>query len=143
MLQRKQSFWLLLAALFNAGVLYFDLYRVTSNGNHEVIYRLRVPNDAFSMLLMLFIVVLPFITIFMFKDRKRQSLLAYASIGAVTAFVANMLRNVSNLTGFPAMSEGNYWIGSVLPVFALVFIILAILGIRHDDRLVKSMDRLR
>jgi hypothetical protein len=143
MIQRKQSLWLLLAALFNAGVLYFDLYRVTSNGNHEVIYRLRVPNDAFSMLLMLFIVMLPLVSIFMFKDRKRQSLMAYAGMGMVVAFIANMLRNVSNLTGFPAMSEGNFWIGSVLPVFGLFFIILAVMGIRHDERLVKSMDRLR
>jgi len=28
MIQRKQSLWLLLAALLNSGVLFFDLYRM-------------------------------------------------------------------------------------------------------------------
>jgi hypothetical protein len=40
-------------------------------------------------------------------------------------------------------ATGSYWIGSVLPLVADVFLILAILAIRKDENLVKSMDRLR
>jgi hypothetical protein len=43
----------------------------------------------------------------------------------------------------PAPTNGGYAFGSVLPIFSLVFLILAIRGINKDEKLVKSLDRLR
>ena len=60
------------------------------------------------------------------------------------SFVAMILMRVTNLNdGSSAPVTGSYWIGSVLPIISLVFLIMAIRGIRKDEKLVKSLDRLR
>jgi uncharacterized membrane protein len=87
---------------------------------------------------------LPFITIFMYKQRKRQVSLSLISILTVVSFIALVLWRVANLAKLPVPpTTGSYWIGAVLPVVSFVFLILAISGIRKDDKLVKSVDRLR
>jgi uncharacterized membrane protein len=49
--------------------------------------------------------------------------------------------NANNSSSAP--TSGSYWIGSILPVLAIIFLIMAIRAIRNDEKLVKSMDRLR
>lgn len=44
---------------------------------------------------------------------------------------------------FSKVKDGNYGIGSVLPVAAIILLIIAISGIRKDEKLVRSVDRLR
>jgi hypothetical protein len=153
MIQRKQSLWLLLAALLNAGVFYFDLYRMhfithsTVNGADttiDTIGQLTVSEHFPSLLVAIIMTVLPFITIFMYKQRKRQVSLSLISILTVVSFIALVLWRVANLAKLPVPpTTGSYWIGAVLPVVSFVFLILAISGIRKDDKLVKSVDRLR
>ena len=63
------------------------------------------------------------------------------SILAVISFVTLTLARVGRIA--PPPSSGTYWIGSILPAMAFVFIIMAIFGIRRDEKLVKSVDRLR
>jgi hypothetical protein len=43
----------------------------------------------------------------------------------------------------PAPTNGSYWVGAVLPVASLIFLIMAAVAIRKDEKLVRSMDRLR
>jgi len=145
MIQRIQSVWLLIAALFNAGLFYFDLYRAHIIVNTaDTLVHLRV-NDHFpSLILALVICLLPFITIFMFKKRKQQRSLAVLSIVAIIGFIALVLMRVANFNSqTPAPANGTYWIGAVLPIISAVFIIMALRGIRKDEKLVKSLDRLR
>ena len=88
--------------------------------------------------------LLPLVTIFMFGNRKRQSAMAFVNVIALCGFIPMVLSRVNTLNKMvPPPINGSYWIGAVLPVIALVFTILAIFGIRKDERLVKSMDRLR
>jgi len=145
MIQRKQSIWLLLAALINAGVFIFDVYRghVMTNGV-DTIVAMRI-NDKFHLVLMaLVIVVLPLLAIFMFKNRKRQRILTILSILFSLSFVSTMLLRTSKFTAeYPDATNGTYWIGSVLPVISIVFLIMAIMGINKDEKLVRSQDRLR
>ena len=55
-----------------------------------------------------------------------------------------MLNRVANLSKqTPPVTEGSYWVGAVLPVLSIVFLVLAISGIRRDEKLVRSTDRLR
>jgi peptidoglycan/LPS O-acetylase OafA/YrhL len=145
MIQRIQSVWLLIAALINSGLFYFDLYRghIITNGV-DMLVHLRV-NDHFpSLLLALVIVLLPFIAIFLFKNRKQQRGLAMLSIVAVIGFIALMVMRVGNFNNqSPAPTNCTYWIGAVLPIISIIFIIMAMNGIRKDEKLVKSLDRLR
>ncbi len=145
MIQRKQSLWLFIAALLDAGVFYFDLYRThTVINGADTLGQLRVADHYPSLIVALVITILPFVTIFMYGNRKRQIAMSFASILAMISFIALLLGRVGNLSKMvPPPSSGSYWIGAVLPVISIVFVFLAILGVRKDEKLVKSMDRLR
>lgn len=137
---------MLLAALCNAGLFFFDLYHADAMVNGiAALQSLRV-NDHFpSLLIALVITILPFAAIFMFKNRQRQRLMALLSLVFTIGFLALTLMRVSNFndSAVSAPTNGSYWIGSVLPVLAIVFLIMAIRGIRNDEKLIKSLDRLR
>ena len=145
MIQRIQSLWLFLAALANAGLFFFDQYHadVTVNGAAAV-HSIKV-NDHFpSLLLALVITILPFAAIFMFGNRKRQRTMALLSMVFTLGFLALTLMRVGNFNnGSSAPANGSYWIGSILPIISVIFLILAIRGIRKDEKLIKSLDRLR
>ena len=146
MIQRKQTLWLFLAALLGAGVFYFDLYTAHSMiGGIDTVNRLRVADNFPSLLLAIIMCALPLISIFMFQHRKRQVNLTMISMVATAGFIALTLWRVPDfLSHLPApATSSNYWIGSVLPVIAFVFLILAIVGVRRDEKLVRSVDRLR
>jgi Ca2+/Na+ antiporter len=140
---RKQSLWLLLAGIFNAGILMFDIYRVsTTDAAVSTSTALRA-SDNFPLLLMaLVITIMPIVAIFLFKNRKRQVRMAAFSLIFTTTFITFMLQQVTRMAPV-APATGSYWVGAVLPVVSMLFIILAIVGIRKDDKLVKSTDRLR
>lgn len=146
MIQRKQSIWLLLAALLASGVFYFDLYRVhTQVTGVDTMTALRVSDHFPSLLIALVMCIVPLIAIFMFNNRKLQTRLAAVAIVADLSFVGMVLARVSKISDMPGIqpADSTYWIGSVLPVVAIVFLIMAIVGIRKDEKLVKSVDRLR
>ncbi len=142
MIQRKQTLWLLLASIFSAGVFYFDLYRATGDLVEKKV--LRVADHFPHLLLALIMIALPFISIFMFRNRKRQAKMAMVSVLSTILFLSMMLWRVTAIMKqVPAPSGGGYWIGAVLPAVSVVFLILAIAGIRKDEKLVRSTDRLR
>lgn len=145
MIQRAQSLWLFLAALANSGVLLFDLYRthLMTNGV-DTVMSVRVTEKFPFLLTALVIIVLPLIAIFMYKNRKRQRILSVLSIVFSFGFISTMLFNISKFNSDnPTATHGTYWIGSVLPAAAIVFLFLAIKGINKDEKLVRSQDRLR
>jgi len=145
MIQRKQTLWLLFAALLNAGVLFFDMYRGEILMGPSVEQKvLRISDHYPSLLIALVMIILPFVAIFFFGNRKRQMRMGVISILSVISFLSMMLWRVSGLDKLePPVTNGSYWIGAILPVVALVFLILAIMGIRKDEKLVRSTDRLR
>ena len=145
MIQRRQSLYLFIAALLNAGVFYFDLYKTHTIVNGvDTLGQLRVADHFPSLLIALIITLLPFVAIFMFNNRKRQIRMSVITIVSILAFIGLLLWRVTDLAKLvPPPSNGTYWVGSVLPVVSMVFVFLAILGIRRDEKLVKSVDRLR
>ncbi len=149
MIQRKQSLYLFIAALLNAGVLLFDQYRYTTqslvNGvTVSTPMHVRVSDHYPSLLITLVMTLLPLITIFMFSNRKRQIGMSAVSMIATLSFIAMSLTRITHLDKMtPPPTNGSYWIGSVLPAVSVILLILALIGIRRDEKLVKSVDRLR
>jgi hypothetical protein len=131
--------------MFNGLLFLFPLYR----------YNFRLPyspwqNETVRNYMPLFIVaavvtLLPLIAIFFFSDRKRQKGMVWMSIISIFAFISLMLMRISNLkNGTPPVQNFEYMLPGVLvTVAALVFEILAIRGINKDEKLIKSLDRLR
>jgi FtsH-binding integral membrane protein len=89
--------------------------------------------------------LLPLIAIFMFKNRQQQKAMAWISILASTGFIAVMLMNIQKLkNAVPPATNDNFALpGPIIPALAIVFLLLAISGIRKDEALLKSVDRLR
>lgn len=145
MIQRKQTLWLLLAALFSAGVFYFPLYRgyINVNGTDTLAY-LETGKKLFLVLMAVVMVALPLIAIAMFKNRKRQKNLTSVAMVATIAFIAAAMMQVTPfIEETKGIANDSYWIGMVLPFVSLVYLILAMMGIRKDEKLVRSTDRLR
>lgn len=150
MIQRIQSIWLLIAALFGAGVFLFNIISISYvdvTTGEEVMKGVKLLEYSYLLaLLAIVLVALPLVAIFMFKNRKRQVNLALLAIVLNIAFIAFHLTFVKdhylNTLKMPAQST-SYGIASFLPVAAIVFLAMAISGIRKDEKLVRSADRLR
>jgi hypothetical protein len=155
MIQRIQSLYLLMTTLLSilflkGSFLSFadrsgSVINVTFNG----IIR-HGPGDLTELLMralpisvfMILIPVLALITIFIYKNRKIQILLSLSGILFSAGFII-----LSSWYMYIICNKYNVEIVSglkiALPVIILILNILAYRGIRHDDRLVKSYDRLR
>ncbi len=109
------------------------------NGNSDTELIQSLP--AISVLIILLLAV-PFITVFLFKKRKIQLALSKIIIVAAVVLVltccyyAFYVISTYNAQLLPVLK-------TVLPLFILVFSFLAYRGIKKDDDLVKSYDRLR
>jgi Domain of unknown function (DUF4293) len=79
------------------------------------------------------------INIFNFRDRKKQF---WITIGLFVLSLLNLLLYWWK-SGVPPFESGNYSLGALLTLAIPVLLIMAARGIRKDQKLVKSTDRLR
>ena len=138
MIQRIQSVWLLLASIFDAITFRFPFYigdwkNDTVQATIDLDAKLTTPLTILTILTG----VLAFVTIFLFNNRKLQLRLTYAG----------MLLSVVLLVLY-FLEIGNFYNGDMalwcLFYFAiLLFYVLAARGIRNDQKLIRSLDRLR
>lgn len=130
MLQRIQTIWLLLACL--GTLLLFMSSRdveLFGSGNLLVLLGCSV------------LILLNALSIFSFKNRKRQILLNQTSIGINALLVGLLAYWLLSLPGGISVPEKG--IEPLFPAIAILFLGLANSSIRRDERLVKSVDRLR
>lgn len=147
MIQRIQSIFLLLASAcsFALFAVPFASVKETVAGSalfsNDTVYNL---NDNIALLAMYAIAgVLALVAIFLFKNRSQQKVVARVAaifniIGIVLAIVFFMQDSVMSSAVTPEDGLGLY-----TPIVGLVLIFLAIRAIGKDDKLVRSMDRLR
>jgi hypothetical protein len=145
MIQRKQSIWLLLAALLNAAVflganfsIETRIQNVLQTNKYTVLQHLP------STLFILAAIVLSLIAIFLFRKRPLQMKISLLALLATMAYCfINWMRIKEVFANNKMISNYSFGLASITPYFAIVFILLACLGIRKDEKLVKSLDRLR
>lgn len=129
MLQRIQTIWILLSVLA-AAFLYITGQDVEVFGN--------VPIISISAIVL---VLIGAFSLFSFKNRKRQILLNNISIIINALLIGILVYWVQNLSGGIDFPEKG--IELVFPSIAVICLFLANLFIKKDERLVKSVDRLR
>ncbi|MFP8895033.1 MULTISPECIES: DUF4293 family protein [Chryseobacterium] len=129
MLQRIQTIWTLLAVL--AAVFLFI------TGQDVVI------SDSIPLLNIgcIVLVVIGALSIFSFKNRKRQILLNTISIIINALLIGVLAYWLLNLSGGIQIPEKG--IEPIFPLIAVICLFIANIYIRKDERLVKSVDRLR
>ena len=135
MIQRIQTIWLLLAAIFAFLTLKFPFY----SGSTADIAHVEL-NGQFNILLLLITAIvgtLAAICIFLFRNRVVQMRLAVVGLLLQIACIALYFNTITKFI------NGNFALWSIFSFLIPIFFILAIVGINKDQKLVKSMDRLR
>ena len=129
MLQRIQTIWILLSVLA-AVFLYITGQDVEVFGNAPII--------SISSIVLVLVGAL---SLFSFKNRKRQILLNNISIIINALLIGVLVYWMQNLSGGIDFPEKG--IEPVFPSIAVICLFLANIFIKKDERLVKSVDRLR
>ena len=155
MIQRIQSLYLFLTTLLSILFLKGDLLSFINKSGITIsagIYGLRGEYELHSInqvgsilplsLALVIVSLLSFVIIFIYNKRKVQILLVRVLLGLIAAsivlsgiytFNIQMVYNVVLVPGFRMF----------IPVVQLILTYLAYRGIRKDDNLIKSYDRLR
>jgi len=142
MIQRIQSVWLLLAAICGFLATKAPIFSGTLANNSAI--DLVAANSLLLFAVLVGIACLCCIAIFLFKNRPIQIRLCMVNIILAIGAIALEVKNVEDFkTGPPAIAKGAYQLGALLPILIIIFLIMAIRGIYKDQKLVKSLDRLR
>lgn len=151
MIQRKQSLFLLLSAGASLLLLFFPLIQIStdtalwhltaflvqSEGSEEILFKVY---PLFALILI--VILIPVISIFLYKRRVLQMRLTIYNmiliIGVIAMIALYTLKANAELEGtFRLMYI------TIMPVLAFVFSFLAFRGIRRDEMLIKTLDRIR
>ncbi|MBX9784918.1 MAG: DUF4293 domain-containing protein [Chitinophagaceae bacterium] len=134
MIQRIQSLWLLLAAAASLATLKFSFY----SGIKDNVFTVLNGQSHFLLLILAVAVgLVSLFALFLFKKRKQQMQVVLLGLllqlGVIIFYILQLGK----------FSEGTFALTSVVTFLIPVFFILAWMGIRKDEQLIKSMDRLR
>jgi len=135
MLQRIQTVWLLAASA--CGLLSLKASFFIGSISTEAASNFTGMNDLLIMILTIVAATVAFIAIFLYMTRPIQLKMILA------AFILNITVLVLYFLAFKKYTTGGIALGSMASFAIPVFLILAGSGIYKDDKLVKSLDRLR
>ena len=136
MIQRIQTVYLILVTLITGGLpFYVSLWTETESNE---VFASDIPWIAIAFLVSS---ALALISIFLFKNRKNQFVFNRLNIILHLFLLGFFVYRSLNLSGETSVSEKG--IGMLIPVFSIVFLVLANRAIKKDEDLVKSVDRLR
>ncbi len=141
MIQRVQTIWLALAAGSGFLTTEVPLYSETLAGAVAKQYNiteslLLFANDIIAALLAL-------IAIFLFRNRSTQLKFTGVGIFASVVLIALEVWKISDFKEANGTLKGAYYWGALLPIAMAIFFALAAINIRKDNKLIKSLDRLR
>lgn len=155
MIQRIQSLYLLLTSLVSILFLKGSFLTFIDNSGSEIkiafsgIFKYSLNSDPVKtgevwpiLIMVLLIPVLSLFIIFLYKKRGLQKVLTGILIILIIVFIGTSL-----VYSYMIISENEAafasWYKLIIPVIQLILSILAYRGIKKDDDLVKSYDRLR
>ncbi len=160
MIQRVQSIYLLLAFIAIALIFFLDLCTFQAEGGKSFVMDLysieaaesgkEVATTAYWLwisILLTFLDLVLLTAILLYKQRMKQLRLVHLSYlleaGAIVLLTFSIDASASELVDDPSKLSTTYWVGWYMPVVALAFSFLAARGIKKDEELVRSVDRLR
>jgi len=157
MIQRIQSIYLLVASLLGLSLIFVEFANFTADANTFTLNFLGISitsegtnfSPVSSMVITAFSVLsflLPLIAIFLYKNRPNQLKFTYIAIALCGGVFATALFYILGIGNFLPPSETistNYGLGLIFTLIEIVFLFLASMGIRKDENLIKSLNRLR
>ena len=139
MIQRIQTIWLFLSALCAAFTYKFPFYTgnkipLSVTGEQQ---KLVASSNFLLLIFTALLIVGTFIIIFLYKNRKQQ---LWLTILALVISIVNIIIYFAELKKFVS---GTISLTAILAFIIPIFLLLAANGIWKDEKLVKSLDRLR
>lgn len=147
MIQRIQTIYLLLASLLGAFLGFYNPH----------LWRARLVNNTYKyfsgqsdykyFVLTMIIILVAFLSIFLFKKRKLQFRLTllnfFLSIGLIALQYFLIQQIETQLITAQILDTATYLPAAFIPIPIVILLFLAARGIRKDEKLIKSLDRLR
>ncbi|MCA6078471.1 DUF4293 domain-containing protein [Fulvivirga sedimenti] len=155
MLQRIQTVFLFLIVLFMTGVLFFNVWTGTSDEgivNLTSFYLEIIAGEETEFVSNPYLIIavlsiasatLAMIEIFRYRNRLLQIKLGALNSLFMAATIVSMVLFSNSLTETYAVQTSQYGISLYLPVAAMICNLLANRFIRKDEKLVRSVDRIR
>ena len=139
MLQRMQSIWLLFAAICAFLTIKLSFYsgNIEMGGQAASFQYLTAGFNIWILIITIALVCIATIDIFLYKNRKLQGRLA------ILGFLFSLLNIFLYFKQTRKFSIGNYDLTAILAIVIPVFFFLAFRGIYRDQKLIKSLERLR
>ncbi|NQY09540.1 MAG: DUF4293 domain-containing protein [Flavobacteriales bacterium] len=152
MIQRIQSIYLIVVAAVAVAMLFLTLLTTEDNAvvltGSSLVGEIEGKNIEISglagltMYLLAATGIISLITIFLYKDRKKQ-VLAVKFLLLLSAGVIYTLAQASNDLQDAVGVDMQMSIGFYLPIVMVLLLVLAIRGIGKDDDLIRASERLR
>ena len=136
MIQRIQSLYLIIVAILTGILPFFFNLWIDADGTTVF-----ADNELLISISFYASAVLAIWSMVSFKNRKNQFVLNRLNMILNVFLLGFFVYRSLNLSGETLVSEKG--IGMLIPVFSIVFLVLANRAIKKDEDLVKSVDRLR
>ena len=139
MIQRIQTLWLLLAAIFAFLGFKFSFYSgaIVETGSPETYAKVTGITSIPLIIVTTTVGVLALIAIFLYKNRSLQLKL---SIGGVALQAVLLFLYYSEISQFV---RGTFSLTAILQALVPIFFLLAAKGISNDEKIIKESNRLR
>lgn len=144
MLQRIQTLYLLIATVLMALITFLPMVTYTTPTGVE---QLKAFDLIYIGALLAICTLIPFVTIWLFKNRWLQIRLCFAELvlllGAQIFAIVYSVRVTSGMRDTISGLVADKSITIIFPAIAMILVALAIRGIIKDQQLIKSLDRIR
>jgi len=139
MIQRIQTLWLLLAAIFAFLGFKFSFYSgaIVETGSPETYAKVTGITTIPLIIVTTAVGVLALIAIFLYKNRSLQLKL---SIGGVALQAVLLFLYYSEISQFV---RGTFSLTAIIQALVPIFFLLAAKGISNDEKIIKESNRLR
>ncbi|MEM7381256.1 MAG: DUF4293 domain-containing protein [Bacteroidota bacterium] len=136
MIQRIQTLYLIIVAILAGGLPFWLSLWTNMEGVQQYAASVLWISVVFYV-----VAAMALLSIFLYKNRQNQFFLNRLNILLNLFLLGFFVYRSLNLSGEATVSEKG--IGMLIPVFSIVFLVLANRAIKKDEDLVKSVDRLR
>jgi len=141
MIQRIQTLWLALAAACGFLMAKAPLFTATLPDQTK---RTFIATESLLVFaLSIGVACMAVAAIFLFKNRPTQYKLAVVGVLLAAVVIGLEVWAIDGFKKANTILSGSYQWGGLLPIAMMIFLILAASGISKDEKLMKSLDRLR
>ena len=138
MIQRIQTLWLLLSGISALLTLKFPFLAGQKDG---IGFSLNSADEFYLLILAVAVFLAAIAAVFLFKNRKLQ--MKITGLSLLLSLLLNGLFVYVYLNNCYQLKDAVITLGAAIYFAMPAFLILALFGIRKDEKLIKSMDRLR